>query len=197
MTDTRETCPSRRGSSRAAARDSASRRYTQNPPKVAERVSAERRASRRSMACSRVSRCSGRCGEGAERLLEVPHGLAVGRPRQGLLPRLPAVRQGLGPHLPPQGMMGQPFDLLGHPVPGERLQGLNDAGMQGPPPLLQEAPVGHLVRESMLEGVLVLREETRLVEKFSGLEAVPGCAAGVPRGSRRWPAAVVEILPCQ
>jgi hypothetical protein len=29
--------------------------------------------------------------EGAERLLEVPHGLAVGRPRYDLLPRLPAV----------------------------------------------------------------------------------------------------------
>ena len=38
--------------------------------------------------------------EGTERLLEVLHGLAVGRPRQSLLPRLPAVRQGLGPDLP-------------------------------------------------------------------------------------------------
>ena len=74
------------------------------------------------MACSRVSRVSGRCGEGTERLLEGPHGLAVGRPRHGLLPRLPAVRQGLVPHLAPQGMVGQAFDLLGHPVPGERLR---------------------------------------------------------------------------
>jgi hypothetical protein len=30
--------------------------------------------------------------EGTQRLLEGPHGLAVGRPRQGLLPRLPTVR---------------------------------------------------------------------------------------------------------
>ena len=91
--------------------------------------------------------------EGAERLLEVPHRLAVGRPRQGLLPRLPAVRQGLVPHLPPQGMVGQAFDLLGQPVPGERLEGLDDAGMERPPPLLQETAVGHLVGEGVLEGV--------------------------------------------
>ena len=39
--------------------------------------------------------------EGAERLLEVPHGLAVGRPRHDFLPRLPAVCQGLGPYLAP------------------------------------------------------------------------------------------------
>ena len=78
--------------------------------------------------------------EGAERLLEVPHGLAVGRPRHGLLPRLPAVRQGLVPHLPPQGMMRQAFHLLGDPVSGERFEGLDDAGMQDPPPLLKRLP---------------------------------------------------------
>ena len=67
--------------------------------------------------------------EDTERLLEAPHGLTVGRPRHSLLPRLPAVRQGLVPHLAPQGMVRQPFDLLGHPLPGERLQGLDDPGM--------------------------------------------------------------------
>src|SRR5687767_8502412 len=43
--------------------------------------------------------------EGAEGLLEGPHSLAVGRPRQGLVPRLPRVCQGLVPHLSTQGMM--------------------------------------------------------------------------------------------
>jgi hypothetical protein len=33
-------------------------------------------------------------------------------------------------------MVGQPFHLLGHAVPGERLEGLDDAGMEGSPPLL-------------------------------------------------------------
>ena len=46
-----------------------------------------------------------------ENLLEGPDGLAVGRPCQGLLPRLPAVRQGLVPHLAPQSMVRQAFDL--------------------------------------------------------------------------------------
>src|SRR5215831_2576268 len=43
--------------------------------------------------------------EGAERLLEIPHSLAMSRLRHGLLPRLLAVRHGLVPHLPLQGMM--------------------------------------------------------------------------------------------
>src|SRR4029453_10388195 len=48
--------------------------------------------------------------EGTERLLEILHGFAVGRSRHGLFPRLPAVRQGLSPHLTPQSMVRQPFD---------------------------------------------------------------------------------------
>ena len=122
------------------------------------------------MACSRVSRCLRQMREGAERLLKVPHGLAVGRPRHGLLPRLPAVRQGLVPHLPPQGMVGQAFDLLGHPVPGERLEGLDDAGMEHPPSFLEQTAVGDLVGEGVLEGVFVVRKEPRLVQEFGGLE---------------------------
>ena len=67
-------------------------------------------------------------------------------------------------------MVRQAFDLLGHPVPGERLQGLDDAGMQRAPPLLQEAAIGHLVGEGVLEGVLALGEEPRLIEKLGGLQ---------------------------
>ena len=67
-------------------------------------------------------------------------------------------------------MVGQPFDLLGHPVPSERLEGLDDAGMQRSPPLLQQAAVGHLVRQGMLEGVFQLGEEARLVQELRGLE---------------------------
>jgi hypothetical protein len=33
-------------------------------------------------------------------------------------------------------MMGQPFDLLGHPLPGKCLQGLDNAGMERSSPLL-------------------------------------------------------------
>ena len=81
------------------------------------------------MACSAWHVRAPADAEGAERLLEGLHGLAIGRPCHGLLPRLPAVRQGLVPHLASQGMMRQAFDLLGHPVPGERLKGLDDPGV--------------------------------------------------------------------
>src|SRR5262252_8425267 len=67
--------------------------------------------------------------ECTERLLEVPHSLTVGGPHHDLLSRLPAVCQSLIPHLALQGMMSQAVDLLGYPVPGERLQGFDDAGV--------------------------------------------------------------------
>ena len=108
--------------------------------------------------------------EGAERLLEVSCGLAVGRLCQGLLPRLPAVRQGLVPYFPPQGMVRQAFDLLGHPLSGERIEGLDDAGMQSAPPLLQETTVGDLMGQGVLEGEVALGEQLGLVEELSGLQ---------------------------
>ena len=50
-------------------------------------------------------------------------------------------------------MLGQPFDVFGQAVRSESLAGLDNAGMEHPPPLLQEAAVGHLVRQGVLEGV--------------------------------------------
>src|SRR5262245_5510052 len=91
--------------------------------------------------------------QSTECLLEGPHSLAVGRPRHGLLSRLPAVRQGLIPYLTPRGMVRQTFHLLGHPVSGECFEGLDDAGMQRPPPLLEQCLIGHLLGEGMLKGV--------------------------------------------
>jgi hypothetical protein len=67
-------------------------------------------------------------------------------------------------------MMGQALDLLGNPVPSERLQGLDNAGMQGAPPLLEQRLVGHLLSEGVLEGVLVLGEEAGLIEELGGLQ---------------------------
>src|SRR5712691_7543900 len=108
--------------------------------------------------------------EGTERLLEVPYSLAMSRSRQGLLPRLPAVCQGLGPYLTLQGMVRQALDLLSHPIPHERFDGVDDAGMERSPPLQQKAAIGHLVGEGMLEGILVLGKEACLVEEFGGVE---------------------------
>jgi hypothetical protein len=101
----------------------------QNTPPVARRQ--ERRAQSKPkvdglltcVACLRQMR------QGIERLLEVSHSLAVGRPRHGLLPCLLAVGKGLVPHFPSQSMVGQAVHLLSHPVSGERLKGLDDAGV--------------------------------------------------------------------
>src|SRR5262249_10749115 len=104
--------------------------------------------------------------EGAERLLEVPHGLAVDRPRHGLLSSLPEVHQGLVPHFARQGGMRQAFDLLSHAVPSERFESLDDLGMEHPPSLLEQTAVGDLVGEGVLKGVLTLGEEPCLVEEL-------------------------------
>ena len=85
-----------------------------------------------------------------QRLLEVPHGFAVGRARHGLFPRLPTVHHGLVPDLTAHGMLGQPFRLLGQPVGIEPFAGVEDAGVQGTAPLLEETAIGHLVGEGVL-----------------------------------------------
>jgi hypothetical protein len=108
--------------------------------------------------------------EGTERLLEGPHGLTVGRSCHGFLSRLPTVYQGLGPHLAPEGMVGQPFHLLGHLVSGKCLQGRDDPSMECPPPLLEQRLIGHLLGEGVLEGILDVGEEARLIEEFGGLQ---------------------------
>src|SRR5262245_65204560 len=101
--------------------------------------------------------------QGAERLFEVSHGLAVGRARYGLPPGLSEVRQRLVPHLAPQGMVCQVLDLLGQAVGTEMFESLHNAGMQRPPALVENAAVGHLVGEGVLEGIFSLGKELRLI----------------------------------
>ena len=93
--------------------------------------------------------------------------------------------------------MRQAFDLLGHPVRGERLEGLDDAGVQRPPPLLQETAVGHLVGQGMLEGVLALGEQARLVEELGRLEVRQAAVQRLLGQRRQWPAAAARAPRCQ
>ena len=62
--------------------------------------------------------------------------------------------------------MRQAFHLLGHPVPGERFESLHDASVQGAPPLLEEAPVGHLLGESVFEGIDLVGPGTGGIEEL-------------------------------
>src|SRR5215813_4810440 len=66
--------------------------------------------------------------------------------------------------------MRQAFDLFFEPLRVQRLDRRDDASVQSTPPVLQDAPVGHLVRERMLEGVFEVREDARLVQELGGLE---------------------------
>src|SRR5215467_13737246 len=98
----------------------------QDTAKIAER--AERRAQGEPEIDGLLTRVTpaGEMLEGTERLLEVPCGLTVGRLCQGLLARLPAVRQSLVPYFPPQGMVRQEIDLLGRAFWGEPFEGLDN-----------------------------------------------------------------------
>jgi len=74
-------------------------------------------------------------------------------------------------------MVRQAFDLLGHPLPGEDFKHLDNARVQDPPPLQQEAVVGYLVRQGVLEGVLLLGEQAGLIQKLRRLEVCrPRCS---------------------
>src|SRR5215469_12648957 len=67
-------------------------------------------------------------------------------------------------------MVREPFRLLDDSVSRYPFQHLDNVGMQHTPSLQQETAVGHLMRESMLEGVLEVGEERGLVEKLRCLQ---------------------------
>ena len=77
--------------------------------------------------------------------------------------------------------MGEPLDVLGQALGVERLDGVDDPGVERAPAILEQAPVGHLVGERMLEGVLEIREEARLVQELGRLEVGEPAAEGSPR----------------
>ena len=147
------TCPSRARSSSALASASAS------PNRARCRPYSPSAASGRSQSEAELEgqhpgvAVLGQVREGLEGLLEGGHRLAecgaVVGPGTGLL----AVGHGLVPHLAPQGMVRQAVDLLGRPLGRECFKSLDDAPVQRSPPLQQEATVGHLVRQGVLEGV--------------------------------------------
>ena len=108
--------------------------------------------------------------QGHQRLLEARHRLPTGRACQRLVARLAAVGDGLVPHLAPQGVVRQPFHLVGEPVGIVLFDGRHNAAMEQALPLVQQPPIGHLVRQGVLEGVLALREQAGFVEELGGLQ---------------------------
>ena len=72
--------------------------------------------------------------------------------------------------------MCEAVDLLGKTVGIEFLDRGDEAAVQGPASLVEEAGVRHLVGQRVLERVLEIRKEPRLVEKLGGLEIGQGAA---------------------
>ena len=60
--------------------------------------------------------------------------------------------------------------MLDKAVGVESLDRLHDARMEGTPPRLREAPIRHVVSESVLECVLKIGKEASLVEELGRLE---------------------------
>jgi hypothetical protein len=67
-------------------------------------------------------------------------------------------------------MMRKAFHLFAEAVRVECFDGLYEAGMKSPTPHLQEAPIGHLVSQGVLEPVYELGEEAGLIKELSRLE---------------------------
>src|SRR3990172_1772825 len=108
--------------------------------------------------------------ESFQRLLKVRRCLFVRRSSGRLPTSFMEISHSFIPHLASKRMVGKPLHLFGQAIRIESFNSLDDPGMENTPPFLKEAPVGDLVGQRMLEGVFELGEETRLVNKFSGLK---------------------------
>ena len=68
-------------------------------------------------------------------------------------------------------MVRQSFDVLAQPIRVEALDRVHDLAVEIAPPVLEETAVGHVVSQSMLEGVLEVRKDARLVQELTSLQA--------------------------
>jgi hypothetical protein len=74
------------------------------------------------------------------------------------------------PQLPAQRVVGETLHLLAQPVGIEALDRSYDLRVELAAPVAEQTAVCHLVRERVLEGVLQVREEQRLVEELRLLQ---------------------------
>jgi hypothetical protein len=86
------------------------------------------------------------------------------------------IGNGLCPHLTPERVVGQALNVLGESLRVASLDGLDRPGVESTSALLQEASIRHLVSQRVLERVLDIGEQARLVEELGRLE--PGEAPG-------------------
>ena len=100
------------------------------------------------MASTLVSPDSGRCARAWRACSKEATASRNAARSWALVAGLLAEGDGLVPHLAPQGMVRQAFDLLGHPLGRQRLEGLDQARVQPPP----AAPAGGCRRPPRVSG---------------------------------------------
>ena len=156
------------------------------------------RSSRRiSKARSRAGRAIGQRLQNCQRLLEPGAGVLERRAGGGLEAGLLQVVGGLIGQGAVAGVMRESLDLLPDTIGLQRLDGVDNAGMQRATAFLQQPVVGDLVVESVREGVLWIRIERGLVEEL-GRTGAGGAPDGVRRpAGRRWPAGARRARPCR
>src|SRR2546425_8868349 len=105
-----------------------------------------------------------------QRLLKVRDGVAVRGASSRLGPRLMEVHQGLLPVFASERVVGKPIHLLGQTVLVQRFDGYHDSRMEGAAPILEETRIGNFMGEGVLEGVLEVGKQARLVEELASLQ---------------------------
>src|SRR5262249_23827854 len=80
--------------------------------------------------------------------------------------------EGLLPHLATESVMGESLDLLAKAIPVKHLDRVHDPRVPFPSQLLQQAAIRDLMRERVLERVLEVWKEPRLVDKLRRLQVV-------------------------
>src|SRR5206468_3302534 len=108
--------------------------------------------------------------QGSESLFEARHGFRIGRAVGGLGPGLTEICDGLVPNFAAEGMVGQAVDVLSQPVSMQVLNRRQDPSVEGPPSIREDACVGHLVAQSVLEDVFPLWDELRLMEELAPMK---------------------------
>jgi hypothetical protein len=67
-------------------------------------------------------------------------------------------------------MLRQPLRLFGETAGIDPLDGFDEPGVKRSPPIREQRPVGHVVRQCVLERVLGVGKELDLVQEFGPLQ---------------------------
>src|SRR5262245_29413479 len=96
---------------------------------------------------------------GSNRLLETGDRLPKSQPRRRLASSLLKVAERRLPQLSGESMMGQAIDVLDETIRVQALDAGHRGGVQREPTPAQDARVGHVMGERVLEGEFHIREE--------------------------------------